>query len=228
MPMYFMALAPLPSPNRVGTPLDPAKNRAKTCTEPRYRNNRARVSKSCNSLARSAYSTSAASGRAMTIISHPGCAFHSLRRMASRRRRFTRLRRTAEPTRLLTEKPTRVGGRGGSGVSGIAPSVGRRAYARMSHWPCCRFPRRRTRWKSCDERRRDSLRNRSLPVVRAMRPSCSTSRDLKSTSRHTISSRSCQTHKMRLARCGGETAQPRDTARRIPRDRMRATSPKRR
>ena len=150
----------------------------------------------------------------MTIISHPGCAFHNRRRTASRRRRFTRLRRTAEPTRLLTEKPTRVGRRATSGVSGIAASLGRRAYVRMSHWPCCRLPRRRTRWKSCDERKRESLRKRSLPVVRATRSSCSTSRDPISTSR---------TDHARHTKCVSRAAGAKPPSHETPRDAFRVT-----
>jgi hypothetical protein len=59
--------------------------------------------------------------------------------MISRSRRFTRLRTTAPPTRLLTEKPIREDG------STPSVTVSARAYPTMSNRPWTERPRRRTR-----------------------------------------------------------------------------------
>src|SRR5258707_7217254 len=69
----------------------------------------ARANSAYTSSASAANEACAAADRAVNSISHPGASWVTFGRIASRRRRLTRLRTTAPPTCLLTEKPIRAG-----------------------------------------------------------------------------------------------------------------------
>lgn len=115
------------------------------------------------------------------IMSQLGASAPRRLRTDSRSRRLTRLRSTAPPTRLLTEKPTRVGI---SAVVSSSPFRGSwRAYVNESSAPLIWRPRRRTRSKSRGERSRWLRRKRPCPGIRSPTTSCFTRASLSAFSR---------------------------------------------
>lgn len=103
---------------------------------------RARSNTSCTAASSAAYEASAAGARAVSTTSQPRVMPVSARRTISRSRRRTRLRTTAFPIRLETEKPQRV----------VPTSFGLAASV-TSGW-LHRRPCRRTASKSAERRRR--------------------------------------------------------------------------
>jgi hypothetical protein len=123
----------------------------------------ARRSKASNSRARSAPVADAAAGRAVTTKSHWGASERQERRMCSRKRRRTRLRVTADPTRFPTVNPTRVASpccRPFGPAGAIRSAYVTATYVPDTERPCCR-----TRTKSRAERSRWSRPNRCEPAA---------------------------------------------------------------